>query len=103
MVKSYVPNRGDIVRIDGRPALILSPSAYNGPVGLALLVPITSKVKGYSFEVALPEPLETQGVILSDQIKSFDWRARDAVFEETVPETLMDEVIARIAALLGFN
>jgi mRNA interferase MazF len=114
LVKPYVPERGDIVHIDfspqtgheqakRRPALVLSPSAYNGIVGLALFVPITSKVKGYSFEVTIPELLETQGVILSDQIKSFDWRARNAVFEETVPEAVMDEVTARIAALLRLN
>jgi mRNA interferase MazF len=82
---------------------VLSPIAYNGVVGLALVVPITSKVKGYNFEVPLPDTLETHGVILSDQIRSFDWRARSAAFQETVPSVVFDEVIARVAALLNLT
>ena len=86
---AYSPDRGDIVWISldptlgrelqkRRPALILTPKAYNLKTSLALIVPITSKVKGYSFEVALPIDLSIQGVILSDQIRSIDWRSRDA-------------------------
>jgi mRNA interferase MazF len=114
VVKQYVPDRGHIVHINWsphvgreqgkrRPALVMTPSAYNGAVGLALLVPITTKVKGYIFEVPLPESLKTRGVILSDQIKSFDWRGRNVVFEEAAPPTLFDEVTARIGALLDLN
>lgn len=110
----YIPERGDIAFIDfspqlghehakRRPALFLSPSAYNGIVGLAVVVPISTKVKGYSFEVALPASLATRGVILADQLKSFDWRARNAVFEESVPASVLDEVNARVAALLTLN
>src|SRR5437660_9952142 len=83
----YVPSRGDAVWITlnpqagheqsgRRPALVLSPSAYNGRVGLALLCPITSQVKGYPFEVTLPHGLPITGVVLADEVKSLDWRAR---------------------------
>lgn len=84
-----VPERGDVVRISmnpqagheqagRRPALVLSPSAYNGKVGLAILCPITNQVKEYPFEVVIPEGQPVQGVVLSDQVKSLDWRARQA-------------------------
>ena len=85
----YVPERGDVVRVSfnpqagheqagWRPALVLSPKAYNGRVGLTLFCPIISQVKGYPFEVQIPEGFPITGVILSDQVKSFDWRARKA-------------------------
>ena len=61
-----------------RPALVLSPASYNGRVGLAILCPITSRVKGYPFEVALPAEGAVSGVVLSDQVKSLDWRTRGA-------------------------
>jgi len=87
MVNDYVPDRGDIVFIQfnpqsgreqagRRPALILSPASYNKKVGLALICPITNKEKGYPFESKLPEDLEVQGVVLSDHVKSLDWKAR---------------------------
>ena len=57
-----------------RPALVVSPSAYNSKVGLALVCPITSKVKGYPFEVPLPDGGPVQGVVLADQLRSLDWR-----------------------------
>lgn len=109
--KSYVPERGDAVWIDfgpqagheqsgRRPALVLSPSAYNGKVGLALLCPITSRAKGYPFEVALPSGLAVAGVILADQVKSLDWRARDAALIGPVPDTITVEVIRMVNSLL---
>ena len=81
MPKRYIPDRGDVVWLEfapqagheqagKRPALVISPAAYNGRVGLALLCPITSQKKGYPFEVALPAGMKLQGVILADQIKS---------------------------------
>src|SRR5512143_1514622 len=87
--KLYVPKRGDVVWITlnpqagheqsgRRPAVVLSPGTYNGKVGLALLCPLTSQIKGYPFEVVLPTGLPISGVILSDQLKSLDWRAREA-------------------------
>src|SRR5438270_8099109 len=86
---AYIPERGDAIWITldpragheqagRRPALVLSPRAYNGRVGLALLCPITSQVKGYPFEVPLPDGLAVAGVVLADQVKSLDWRARQA-------------------------
>ena len=86
-IGEYVPERGDAVWItldpqagheqSGRgPALVVSPSAYNGRVGLALLCPITTQVKGYPFEVPLPGGLSVAGVVGADQVKSLDWRAQ---------------------------
>ena len=82
------------------PALVLSPAAYNGKVGLALLCPITNQVKGYPFEVAIPDGLEATGVILSDQIKSLDWRARQAEYLAALPGEVVAEVLAKINTLL---
>src|SRR3990172_13369840 len=86
---AHVPQRGDVVWITlnpqagheqagRRPAVVLSPQSYNGKVGLAILCPVTHQVKGYPFEVALPAPFAVTGVILSDQVKSLDWRGRPA-------------------------
>jgi mRNA interferase MazF len=108
---NYSPDRGDIVWISldptlgrelqkRRPALILTPKAYNFKTSLALIVPITSKVKGYSFEVALPSDLSIQGVILSDQIRSIDWRSRDVQFITTAPLALINAVRAKQKALM---
>ena len=108
----WVPQRGHIVWIDfkpqagseqaGRcPAVVLSPAAYNGRVGLALLCPITRQVKGYPFEVALPAGLSLTGVILSDQVKSMDWRRRNAAPADSLPAGTVDEVLQRVGLLLG--
>ena len=108
---NYSPDRGDIIWISldptlgrelqkRRPALILTPKAYNLKTSLALIVPITSKVKGYSFEVALPIDLPIQGVILTDQIRSIDWRSRDAQFITTTSIALINAVRAKQKALL---
>jgi mRNA interferase MazF len=108
----YVPSRGDAVWLQfdpqtgheqarRRPALVLSPQAYNGRVGLAILCPITSQEKGYPFEVALPSGSAVQGVILSDQVKSLDWRARRADLIETIPPQVTEEVLQKLDTLLG--
>ncbi len=108
---AWAPERGDVVWITmnpragheqarRRPALVLSPAAYNGKVGLAFLCPITSQVKGYPFEVALPDGLEVAGVVLSDQVKSLDWSARGAEYACQVPPETSDEVVRKIAPLL---
>lgn len=109
---AYVPERGDAVWItldpqEGheqagrRPALVLSPAAYNGRVGLALLCPITNQAKGYPFEVPLPAGLPITGVVGADQVKSLDWRARKASWIGTVPDEVIAEVIRRLQALLA--
>jgi mRNA interferase MazF len=111
-MSEYVPSCGDIVWITfnpqagheqagRRPALVLSPEEYNGKVGLAILCPITSQVKGYPFEVRLSKDLPVSGVILSDQLKSLDWRVRKAEFACRVPDLILDEALAKLRALLG--
>lgn len=108
----YCPRRGDIVWLSfapqagreqagRRPALTLSPEAYNRKVGLALFCPITSQTKGYPFEVALPAGLEATGVVLSDQARSLDWRARQARFSCKLPDAVTGEVLDKLGALLG--
>ena len=109
---AYIPNRGDIVWITfnpqagheqagRRPALVLSPAAYNGKVGLAILCPITSQIKGYPFEVLIPEGLKISGAILSDQVKSLDWRARQAELVCKLPPSTIDEALQKLNTLLG--
>ena len=108
---AYVPERGDVVWISfnpqagheqagRRPAIVLSPKAYNRKVELAILCPVTSQVKGYPFEVRLPAEMSVKGVILSDQVKSLDWRVRKAEFIEALPEEVIGEVLAKLGTLL---
>jgi len=110
--RRYVPDRGDIVWLQftpqagheqagHRPAMTVSPLAYNRRAGLALFCPITSQVKGYPFEVVLPPALPASGAILSDQIKSLDWRARKARRVCVAPEATVEQVLAKIHALVG--
>lgn len=107
----YVPERGDVVWISlnpqagheqagRRPAVVVSPRAYNGKVGLGLFCPITSQSKGYPFEVAIPEGLPVRGVVLADQVKSLDWRAREAEFVAHLPAKTAVEVVGKLAVLL---
>jgi mRNA interferase MazF len=111
MEASYVPRRGDLIWLQfnpqtgheqagNRPALVISPFAYNRRVGLALCCPITSQLKGYPFEVALPSGLEVQGAILSDQLKSLDWKARRARCIGQVPGEVLEEAVGKILALI---
>ena len=108
----YVPQRGDAFWIDftpqmgheqvvRRPAVVLSPQSYNGKTGLAILCPITSQVKGYPFEVAIPAELEVKGVILADQVRSMDWRARHATLIAALPVNLLDAVMERVWTLFA--
>jgi len=107
----YVPDRGDLVWLQfdptsgheqrgQRPALVVSPQAYNGRVGLALVCPVTTQVKGYPFEVALPGSGKVSGVILADQLKSLDWNARQAQRIEPASSEVVEEVLAKILTLL---
>ena len=108
---AYVPERGDIVwfslnrqagheQAGRRPAVAVSPKSYNGKVGLGLFCPIMSQVKGYPFEVALPQGLPVAGVVLADQVKSLDWRTRKAEFAGRLPSDVSDEVLGKLGALL---
>jgi mRNA interferase MazF len=109
---AYIPERGDAVWITldpqagheqagRRPALVLSPSAYNGRVGLGLFCPITSKVKGYPFEVALPAGSPVVGVVGADQVKSLDWRARKVARIGAVSDEVVVQVLLRLQTLLA--
>ncbi len=111
MATAYCPKRGDIVWISfnpqagheqagHRPALILSPQSYNRLVGLALLCPITNEVKGYPFEVKIPDGLKASGVVLSDQVKSMDWKARGASLLCKLPEETVRQVLNKAGTLL---
>jgi len=81
--------------------LVVSPSAYNSKVGLALVCPITSKVKGYPFEVPLPDGGPVQGVVLADQLRSLDWRSRQADIIGTVPIAVLERVLQLVETLLS--
>lgn len=80
---------------------MVSPGVYNARVGLALCCPVTSHVKGYPFEVLLPEDGPVSGAVLADRIKSVDWRARRAEIIGPAPEDVTAGVLARIATLVG--
>jgi len=84
-----------------RPALVLSPAAYNRKVGLAILCPITSQVKGYPFEVQIPKGLPLEGVILSDQAKSLDWRARKSELICRLPLETVQQALLKLGTLLA--
>ena len=107
----YCPKRGDIVwltfnpqagheQAGHRPALVLSPEAYNRKVGLALFCPITSHIKGYPFEVHLPQGHQVSGVVLADQVKSLDWKARQTSFCSTLPNPTVHEVLNKLGTLI---
>jgi len=110
----YIPERGDVIWIkinpqvghepDGRGhAIVLSPSAYNSKVGLALLCPITNQVKGYPFEAIIPEGLDIAGAILSDQVKGLEWKRRNAECFIKIPETVAFEVFKKLEVLLHID
>ena len=107
----YCPKRGDVVWISfnpqagheqagHRPALVLSPQSYNRKVGLVILCPLTNQIKGYPFEVRIPDGLKAAGAVLSDQVKSMDWRARGASLLCHVPEPLVRDVLNKVETLL---
>ena len=79
---------------------MLSPASYNGRTSLALLCPVTSQVKNYPFEVPLPAGLPISGVILSDQVKSLDWRARQAEVAGRLPEETVRQVLNKLNLLM---
>jgi mRNA interferase MazF len=110
MVRRYVPEAGDIVwlhfdpqsgheQAGHRPALVVSPSAYNGKTGLMLCCPMTAQIKGYPFEVSIEG--DRPGVALADQVKSLDWAARKARYKGKVSGAELNEVRAKIVALVS--
>ncbi len=112
----YVPERGDLVKMSfspqavneqagheqagWRPALVVSPGIYNDASSLALFCPISSRAKGYPFEVPLPVGTAIEGVVLADQIRSLDWRARKATFVCSAPGEVVEDVLARLEPLV---
>lgn len=108
---SYLPERGDFIWLEfspqagheqagRRPALVVSPRVYNERSSVALLCPVTSRPRGYAFEVVLPPNGPVTGVVLSDQVRSLDWRARHAQFGGRAPRTVVAEVLAKARTLL---
>jgi len=111
MATAYVPERGDIVWIDcepkagheqggHRPALVLSKREFNEATTFALFCPITSQVKGYPFEVELPAGLKISGAILTDQVKSLSWDARNAEFIESAPAEVLDAAAGNVISIV---
>jgi mRNA interferase MazF len=109
---NYVPQAGDIVWITlnppagheqsgRRPAVVISPQSYNNKTGLSIFCPITSQIKGYPFEIVLPDGLPVNGVILSDQVKSLDWTARNVQKICSLSEDCISEVIEKLTVLLS--
>jgi mRNA interferase MazF len=107
---AYVPAPGDVVWLQfdpqagheqagHRPALVLSPARYNAARGMMICCPMTSKIKGYVFEVVVLQV--PPSAVLADQVKSLDWRVRGAVRKGTVPPQILADVRAKINALLG--
>ena len=112
MARSYIPERGDVVWLDfdpqtgreqagRRPAIVLSPREYNRRSGLALLCPVTSRIKNYPFEVRLPDAFDVRGVVLCDQIKSLDWAARKLARHAQLDQNTMAQVLGKVHALLA--
>jgi mRNA interferase MazF len=110
VAKAWVPDAGEIVwlhfdpqagheQAGHRPAVVLSPAGYNGRSGLMLCVPLTTRVKGYPFEVAIAG--KRGGVALADQVKSLDWRARRAVRKGKTGPAELEEIRAKLRALVG--
>ena len=110
MARAYVPDTGEVVwlafspqagreQAGHRPALVLSPASYSAKTGMMLCCPMTTHIKGYPFEVVIAQ--DPPSVILADQVKSLDWRARGAVRKGRVPEAVLNEVRAKVRALIG--
>ena len=112
VAQGYVPRRGDVVWITlnpqagheqagRRPAIVLSPAAYNEKVGLAIFCPVTSQEKGYPFEVKIPSGMAVVGVVLADQVKSLDWRVRQTERICELPHETIEEVLGKLNTLLS--
>jgi len=111
MPDTYVPDRGDVIwmsltpqagheQAGRRPVLVLSRSAYNQKVGMAILCPITNQIKGYPFEVEISTGYKVSGVVLSDQVKCLDWRVRKAEFICKLPQEEIIEVLKKLNTLI---
>jgi mRNA interferase MazF len=110
----YVPARGDVVWMNfsrqagheqtgRRPALVLSPKNYNLATGRFIVCPVTSRVKGYSFEHPLPADCAVKGVVLVDQVKNQDWKERNAEFADNLASADIDPICDMIDSLIRQN
>lgn len=109
---NYIPDRGDIIQIEldvsdstsgqknKKNALVISPKLYNEKTGLAIVCPIKTKIKGNPFEVIIPDGLKITGIILSDQIKSINWKIRNAEYVCKISDGKISEVISKLQTLL---
>jgi mRNA interferase MazF len=112
MSTNYIPGRGDIIRLDlnfeetetdkrvKKNALVISPKNYNDKTSLAIVCPIKSKIKGYPFEVVIPDDEKVSGVILADQVKSVNWKIRNAEFICKLADVKFSEVVSKLLTLL---
>lgn len=114
MEDSYIPDRGDVMWINlypqagheqagRRPVIVLSPAKYNGTVGMAILCPITTQIKGYPFEVKIPSDPKISGVVLSDQVKCLDWKVRKAEYICKLHSKIIEEVLKKLNTLLSYK
>ena len=114
MSEARPPEPGDLVWIDltptagteqrgRRPALVVSDGGYNAASGRALVMPITSRVRNWPFEVVLPPTAQITGAILVDQIRCIDWRARPTPAAGTAPAGVLEEARGKLSALVGLG
>ena len=111
---NYVPNQGDIVWLDfnprkgreqagHRPAIVISPKPFNSLSSLVFVCPVTSKIKGFNFEISLPEEMQTKGVILIHHLRSVDWKIRGIKFIESAPVSVLEEISAKLKPLINYE
>ncbi|GGE29130.1 mRNA-degrading endonuclease [Marinithermofilum abyssi] len=107
-----IPDRGDLVKLNfnpqsgheqagWRPAIVLSPKEFNQVTNFAVVCPITGQKKGYPFEIELPSELPIYGVILTDQVKSLDWRARRFEIVGRAPNEVVQDCLDHIHTFLS--
>jgi len=105
------PKRGDLIKCDFdntigheqsdyRRALVISDERYNARTDLAIVCAITNQIKGWNIEVHIPNGLSVTGVILPDQVRTIDWRCRNAVVQDHVPDPVMEEVLAKLLLII---
>jgi len=106
------PKRGDLIKCDFdntaghkqtcfRRALVISPNIYNEKLNMALVCSITNVTKGFVFEVEIPPDLKVTGVVLADQIRTIDLRARNVETVDRVPPEILEQVLKKVSKLIG--
>ncbi len=110
--RRYIPKRGDLVWINfdpaagheqlgKRPAMVLSDQAFNKVIGLALVAPVTSRIRGHGFEVSIAGTKKIEGVVLCQQIKMVDFNARGVTFAEKAPAVIVDDVLCKVRTIVS--